>query len=141
MDLKEKVSQYIVKASTIFRECYKTFDDKVDFLRKTVNDINYPFNCEYKNEITEAIHLLGENAKEDEPRKYQQSYLAELVKKIMSNPSKEDLISYFQENPILFDVFCLMYIHFNQENVSEKEKNAHAFMTDSIKNCASKVVE
>lgn len=141
MDLREKVSQYISKASNIFSNCYKTFDEKIAFLRNTVNDINYPFNCENKKEIEEAIFLLGENAKEAEPRKYQQSYLAELVKKIMSNPSKDDLLSYFKENELLFDVFCLMYVHFNQETVSEKEKNAHAFMNESIKNCAKLVIE
>lgn len=140
MDIKNRVSEYISKASDLFSGCYKTFDSKIEFLRNVDKDNSYAFNCEHKNEIIEAVRLLGENAKEQPSRKEQQAYLAELVKMFMSNPDKEKLVSYFTENELLFNVFCLMFVHFGQETTTEKEREAHAFLTAPLNECVKKLI-
>ncbi len=140
MDHKEKVLQGIAKASSIFSSCYKNFDEKIEFLKKVHNDSQYPYTCENKNEILEAVQILGENAKDTDPRKQQQAYLAELVKKFMSNDSKEELIYYFQNNELLFNIFCLMYVHFNKKDASEKEKQAHAFLLGPLFKTVEKII-
>ncbi|MDE5767428.1 MAG: hypothetical protein K2H56_02660 [Malacoplasma sp.] len=140
MDYKEKVSQGINKASTIFSNCYKSFDEKIEFLKKVHEDSQYPYTCEHKDEILEAVQILGDNAKDADPRKQQQAYLAELVKKFMSNDSKEELIFYFKNNEILFNIFCLMYVHFNKKDASEKEKQAHAFLLGPLFKTVEKII-
>lgn len=140
MDIKEKVSDYISKASDIFSNCYKTFDSKIEFLKNVDNNNSYAFTCENKDEILEAVRLLGENAKEQNSRREQQAYLAELVKMFMSNPGKDQLITYFQGNEILFNVFCLMFVHFGQEATSEKEKQAHEFLVGPLNACVKKLI-
>lgn len=140
MDIKEKVSEYISKASEIFSNCYTSFDAKIEFLRNVDKDNSYAFTCEHKEDITEAVRLLGENAKEQPSRKEQQAYLAQLVKMFMSNPDKPTIITFFNENPVLFNVFCLMFVHFGQETVSEKEKEAHAFMSGPLFACVKKLI-
>ena len=140
MEIKEKVSQGISKASSIFSSCYKTFDSKIEFLKQVNKDPSYPYNCEYKNEILEAVNILGENAKDADPRKQQQAFLAELVKKFMSDDTKEQLIFYFENNELLFNIFCLMYVHFNKKDASEKEKQAHAFLLGPLFKTVEKLI-
>lgn len=139
-DKKEKVITNIEKASDIFDQVFTTYESKIDLLRNVYNESDYAKKCANSSKIFEAINILGDNAVEDEPRKLQQQYLAGLVKLIMSRPDYDTLTNFFKEKRILFNAFCLMYIHFQDEAISEKEKQAHDFMTGHIKDCVQKII-
>ena len=141
MDQKrEQVVTNILKASNIFDEIYSSFESKVDLIRNVYNNSDYAKQCTNSSQIYEAIHILGDNAVEEIPRRLQQQYLAQLMKVVMSNPDYDTLMKFFNDNPILFNAFCLMFIHFQDEAISEKEKKAHEFMTGHISNCVQKII-
>lgn len=140
MEMQEKVVDGIKTATDIFKNLYDTYDKKVNLLRSVYNDKAYAKNCENSKPIYEAINILGKNAEEEKPRRYQQQFLASLVKMMMSNPSYESLKTFFNENPVHFDAFCLMYIHFQDDAVSEKERQAHEFMTRPLINCVELLI-
>lgn len=139
--VRNQVITNLNKASDIFESLYDTFDSKVDLLKNILKDKSYARTCSNSSKIYEAIQILGDNAAEETPRKLQQQYLAQLVKTMMSKPSYDDLYNFFKENNILFNAFCLMYIHFLDDATSEKEKQAHDFMTPSLMYCVEKITE
>lgn len=141
MDQREKIITNIMKASNIFDELYITFDSKIDLLRNVYNNNSYAKECSTSSQIYEAIKLLGNNAIDDYERRLQQQYFAHLVKLIMSKPTKEQLLEFFEKDKVQFNGFCLMYIHFLDDAISEKEKQAHEFMVGHIINCVQKLIE
>lgn len=140
METKDKVITGIHKAADIFNSVYTSYEMKIELLKNVYNTKDYAKTCKESTKIYEAINILGENAVEEIPRRYQQQFLATLVKTIMSNPTREKLDTFFSENPILFDAFCLMYIHFQDDVISEKEKQAHEFMTKPLFKCVELMI-
>lgn len=138
-DQKEKVVTNVMIASDIFEKSFSTYDSKIELLKNVLKDSNYAKNCKESKEIYECIRILGDNAIEEKPRRYQQQFLAQLMKIVMSNPSYETLHDFFINNNVLLNAFCLMYIHFQDEAISEKEKEAHQFMTGHILECVKKI--
>lgn len=141
MEQKEKVITNVMKASDIFESVYHDFDSKVELLKNVYKNKNYAKECSNSSQIYEAIRILGDNAIEEIPRRYQQQFLAELVKVVMSKPTYDFLYKFFNENNVQFNAFCLMYIHFFDEAISEKEKQAHTFMLDAVEDCVKKITK
>ena len=137
----EEIKTKIEEASDLFDASFPTYNEKIDLLSIVKNDKNFAENCDQSAVIYKAIKMLGENAQEVEPRRIQQRLLGELVKFIQSQPSKEELEKFFMENNMLFNVFCLMVIHFNDEALSEREKQAHAFMTPNFMLAVQKLTQ
>lgn len=141
MEQKEQIITNVNIASDIFESAYSNFDSKVDLLKNVYENSNFAKECANSSDIYKAIKILGDNAVEEKSRRYQQQYLSELVKTIMSNPTYDELKKFFIENNVLFNSFCLMYIHFQDEALSQKEKDAHSFMSDNIINCVKKITK
>lgn len=140
MEQREKVITNVMKASDIFESVFADYNSKVALLKNVYSNKNYAKECAASSQIYEAIQILGDNAMEDIPRRYQQQFLAKLMKIVMSKPTYDTLYNFFNEDKVQFNAFCLMYIHFNDEATSEKEKQAHDFMLGAVEDCVKKII-
>ena len=141
MEQKEIIQTNIEIAANGFASAFPTFQDKIELLKKVRKDRNFAKNSEQSVVIYKAIRLLGQNAEEIQNRRVQQRILSELVVFIQSKPDRENLVKFFEEKELLFNIFCLMVIHFNDEALSERERQAHSFMLPNFMLAVDKLTQ
>lgn len=140
MEIDQNVIKKINKACEIFEDVFQTFESKILLLKNIIFDSNYLNKINEYKIIHDSIKLLEENAINDDTRKHQQQYLFDLVNTFMKDPSYEELLKYFKENQQMLSLFCLLFVHFQNENNSDEQKKAHDFMLNPMLSCAKKLI-
>lgn len=123
--MRETFDKNMKKSLTNFETIYKTYEDKISFLKSAQKDPTFIENIEQSNLIKESIHLLVENAKVTETRKMQQAYLMPTIQMMFQNVSVEDFAKEMKNKPEIFSAFCIMYISFFYDPMMKDHGNQH----------------
>lgn len=130
---KEIFEKNTKKSINNFEKVYRTYDEKISFLKKALENPKFIETIKKSDLIKESINLLVENAKVTETRKMQQASLMPIIQLMFSDASIDEFKKAMKENPTQFTLFCIMYIAFQYDTTMKHHgHNHHANIINSL---------
>lgn len=122
---REIFEQNTKKCVDNFEKIYGSYDEKISFLKKAVENPTFIETIKDSDLIKESINLLVENAKVTETRKMQQANLMPIIQLMFSNVSIEEFKKIMKEDSRKFTLFCVMYIAFQYDTTMKEHGHDH----------------
>lgn len=122
---RENFNANLKKCVENFESLFNTYDQKISFLKKAIENPHFIETIENGHLIKESINLLVQNAMVTETRKMQQAHMMPLIKLMFSNVPIEQFIKQMKDNPADLTSVCLLYIAFQFDPTMKDHANKH----------------